>query len=77
MEGSASATDEEDKRIERIQYLLGVAHDMAVLGYYGNLYSNKYLNKAPRRIPEQTGLEWVHEQLGNRKGISIFVPSGP
>jgi hypothetical protein len=67
MEGSGSATDEEDKRIERIQYLLGVAHDMAVLGYYGNLYSNKYLNKAPRRIPEQTGLEWVHEQLGNRK----------
>jgi hypothetical protein len=40
---------------------------MAVLGYYGNLYSEKYLNKAARRIPQQTGIEWVHEQLEYRK----------
>jgi hypothetical protein len=52
---------------ERIRHLLGVAHDMAVLGYFGNLYSDKYFNKAPQRIPQQTGNEWVHEQLADRK----------
>ena len=49
MDGEDNASDEERK--ERTRHLLGVAHDMAVLGYYGNLYSEKYLNKAPRRIP--------------------------
>jgi hypothetical protein len=60
MDGDDNAHDEE---IERIMHILGVAHDLVVLGYYGNLYSEKYLNKAARRIPQQTGLEWVHEQL--------------
>ena len=50
---------------EKMRHLLGVAHDMAVLGYIGNLYSEKYLNKAPRRIPQQTGIEWVYEQLAD------------
>jgi len=59
--------DDREYELERTRQLLGVAHDLAVLGYYGNLYSQKYLNKEPRRIPEQTGLEWVNEQLGNRK----------
>jgi hypothetical protein len=70
MDGDDNASDEEhdrNQRNERIRHLLGVPHDMAVLGYYGNLYSEKYLNKAARRIPQQTGIEWVHEQLGNRK----------
>jgi hypothetical protein len=64
MDADDNARDEE---IQRIMHLLGVAHDLAVLGYYGNLYSEKYLNKATRRIPQQTGLEWVHEQLDDRK----------
>lgn len=58
---------ESDEEIEKTRHLLGLARDMAVLGYYGNLYCEKYLNKAPKRIPQQTGLEWVNEHLGNRK----------
>ena len=38
--GGDNGSDEEG-----IRHLLGVAHDMAVLGYLGNLYSEKYLNK--------------------------------
>ena len=49
--------DDREYELERTRQLLGVAHDHVVLGYYGNLYSQKYLNKKPRRIPEQTGLE--------------------
>nr|XP_051197021.1 uncharacterized protein LOC127310380 [Lolium perenne] len=64
MDGDDNARDEE---IERIRHLLGVAHDLAVLGYYGNLYCEKYLNKSARRISQQIGLEWVHEQLDDRK----------
>jgi hypothetical protein len=59
--------DNRDTEYEMTRHFLGLARDMAVLGYYGNLYSEKYLNKEPRRIPEQTGLEWVNEQLANRK----------
>jgi hypothetical protein len=59
--------DNRDAEYEMTRHFLGLARDMAVLGYYGNLYSEKYLNKEPRRIPEQTGLEWVNEQLENRK----------
>ena len=44
--------DDGDEDNERMRHLLGLARDMAVLGYYGNLYSEKYLNKEPRRIPQ-------------------------
>ena len=36
---------------------LGVAHDIVVLGHTGNLYHEKYLNKATKRIPQKTGIE--------------------
>jgi hypothetical protein len=56
-----------DGELESARNLFGTLHDMVVLGYYGNLYSEKYLNKEPRSIPEQSWIEWVNEQLINRK----------
>jgi hypothetical protein len=47
--------------LERTRQLLKTLHDMAVLGYYGNLYSEKYLNREPTSVPEQTEIEWLNE----------------
>ena len=49
--------DDREYELERTRHLLGLVHDLAMLGHYGNLYSQKYLNKEPRRIPQQTVIE--------------------
>ena len=61
------ADDDGEYELERTKHLLGLVYDLAMMGALGNLYTDKYLNKEPRRIPQQTGLEWVNEQLGDRK----------
>ena len=47
-----------------LRALAELAHQAAVMGDIGNLYTDKYLNKQSYRNPQQTGYEWVMECFG-------------
>lgn len=66
MDESVEMVDDEAERTFLLQ-MTHISYEVAMLGEIGNKYSQTYLNKAPYRIPQQTGYEWVMENLDNRK----------
>ena len=54
-------------RTERLMRLAQLAYKTALAGYLGNNYTQSRLIRQPYRIPQQTGYEWVMENLGHRR----------
>lgn len=51
------------KGYKGLQLLAELSKQAASIGYLGDKYSTRYLNKSDYRVPQQTGIEWVQECL--------------
>ena len=51
------------KGYKGVQLLAELSKQAATIGYLGDQYSTRYLNKSDYRVPQQTGIEWVEECL--------------
>jgi hypothetical protein len=51
------------KGYKGLQLLAELSKQAASIGYLGDKYSTRYLNKSDYRVPQQTRIEWVQECL--------------
>ena len=65
MDGINNGGDDDVNK--KLELLLKLSYDAAMLGMMASRYTDTYLNKQPRRIAVQTGYEWVMEKLSRRK----------
>src|SRR4051812_12614500 len=59
--------DEANESMKQLLELTHLAFEVAMVAQLGNKYSQTYLNKSPYRIPQQSGYEWVMENLDRAK----------
>ena len=69
MDGINNGGDDDVNK--KLELLLKLSYDAAMLGLMASRYTDTYLNKQPRRIAVQTGYEWVMEKLSRRKSCLI------
>lgn len=69
--------DKAAKRRKLLQEYENLAYEVSMMGEIGYKYSQIYLNKAPYRVPQQSGYEWVMECLGHKKSCYKMFRMNP